>query len=71
MRNTKNDNLRLFTNRGLAIGSIPLTLLVMVGLLFIYYMGGGGLEGVISCGVLAIGWVIGCMLCCAQMVCQH
>ena len=27
MKNGKNDNLRMFTNRALAIGSIPLTLI--------------------------------------------
>ena len=62
MRNRKNDNLRMFTNSGLAIGSIPLTLLVIGADLLMYYLGGGGLGGMILCGVLAIGWIGACLL---------
>ena len=62
MKNTKNDNLRMFTNSGLAIGSIPLTVLMMGADLLMYHMGGGGFGEMILCGVLAIGWIGACLL---------
>lgn len=61
MKNGKNDNLRLFTNRALAIGSIPLTLLMMGGIYFIHYMGGGQIEVDIQCVVVGIVWIGACL----------
>ena len=67
MKNGKNDNLRLFTNRVLAIGSIPLTLIANVPLHLMLYFGnwaseGDRIAGTIVGVVVTIGWIVGCML---------
>ena len=39
MKDTKNDGLKMYTNSGLAVGSIFLTLLIIGGLLLVNYWG--------------------------------
>lgn len=63
MKNTKNDNLRLLTNKGLAVSSVFVTLLITGALYFIHYVSGGQKGIDIQCVVLGVGWIVGCMLC--------
>lgn len=60
MKDTKNDGLKMYTNSGLAVGSIFLTLLIIGGLLLVNYWGNGMKEVKICCVV--IGGVMVCWL---------
>lgn len=61
MKNKEPDNLRMFTNSGLAVGSIFLTLLIIGGLLLVNYWGNGMKEVKICCVVIGGLWFVGCL----------
>lgn len=61
MKKAKNDNLKLFTNHGLAVVSIIITILMMGGIYFIHYMGDGQKDVDIICVISAVGWLVICM----------
>ena len=63
MKDTKNDGLKMYTNSGLAVGSIFLTLLIIGGLLLVNYWGNGMKEVKIYCVVIGGLWFVGCLLC--------
>ena len=63
MKDTKNDGLKMYTNSGLAVGSIFLTLLIIGGLLLVNYWGNGMKEVKIYCVVMGGLWFVGCLLC--------
>ena len=61
MKDTKNDGLKMYTNSGLAVGSIFLTLLIIGGLLLVNYWGNGMKEVKICCVVIGGLWFVGCL----------
>ena len=61
MKDTKNDGLKMYTNSGLAVGSIFLTLLIIGGLLLVNYWGNGMKEVKIYCVVMGGLWFVGCL----------
>lgn len=61
MKDTKNDGLKMYTNSGLAVGSIFLTLLIIGGLLLVNYWSNGMKEVKICCVVIGGLWFVGCL----------
>ena len=62
MKDTKNDNLKLYTNSGLAVASVIVTLIMIGALFLLHYLCREIKEATAICVTLGIGWLIGCLL---------